>query len=155
MRGKILVMLRSLGGLVLVSACLSVLPHGALAEARETPRPLRYSVDDVAVNPTGAGAWTVSMVLSVTNTVTGERCDIKFVRPFQFHGGDGASDAGWTADTGFVDTANDAALVSLVNSTALGGGAVYAAQMRSPYATFASIAGYGEGAQCRGGSVDN
>jgi len=155
MRGTILVVLRGLRGLLLVCACLSVLPHGAPAEARDAPRPLRYSVDDVTVRPAGAGAWTVNMFLSVTDSVTGERCDIRFVRPFQFRGSDGAPDAGWTADKGVSDAASDAALVSLVNSTALGGGALYAAQMRSPYATFASIAGYGEGADCRGGYVDN
>ena len=143
-----------MGRFVLVSACLALLPHGAHALAWGATPAFLYNIEDVAVNPADAGKWTVNVVVSVTNTATGERCDIRFARPFRAHGTGLTLDMGRDAGADLTDSGSDAALVSLVSSTALGGGAPFPAHMRSARATPARLPGYGEGASCRGGDPD-
>ena len=147
--------LRRMGRLVFVAACLTMLPHGAHARALEATQSFRYNIEDVAVDRAGAGTWTVNVVLSVTNTVTGERCDIKFARPFRIDGTDLTTDSGWNRVADSSDAGSDSVLVSLVSSTALGGGAAFPAPMRNPQAAYAGFPGYAEGASCRAGGVDD
>ena len=145
--------LRSMGRCVVVAACLAMLPGGVLAQAWEATSLVRYDIEDVAVSPAGGGMWTVNVVLSVTNTVTGERCDITFARPFRLPGADSAPTGGWAAGADATDTGSDTVLVSLVSSTALGGGAALPVHPRNLQASYASLRGSAEGASCRGGQV--
>jgi hypothetical protein len=154
MRAKNWAALCGMARFVLVSACLALLPHGAHALAWEAKPALRYNIEDVAVNPAGVDTWTVDVVVSVTNTATGERCDIRFARPFRAHGAGLTPDTGRAAGADLTDSASDAALVSLVSSTALGGGMPFPAHLRSARAMHTRLPGYGEGASCRGGDPD-
>ena len=131
MLSKTRAMLRRIGHLVVVVACGALLPPAAHAEAWDATKFFRYNIENVAVKPAGTGSWKVKVIFSVINPVAHDTWDIHNAQPFRSAGAGLTLDIAGDPGTDFTSTGSANQFLSLVTTTALGGGSAIPVQVRN------------------------
>lgn len=91
----------------------------------------KYNIENVLVSMPMPGSWTVKVIFSISNPITGDVWDIKNALPYQSPGAALTLDIGWDAKTDFVNTGSVNALLSPVSTTGLGTAAALPVQVRN------------------------
>jgi len=130
--------LRMLGQCLLFAVVLATWSPKVFSQVWGAVDLFKYNIENVTVTPGAPGSWTVKVIFSVTNPLTGDTWDIKHAVPFQTPGGL-TLDIGWDpmTDSDFTNTGSANRLLSPVfpgltplGALALGTGAAMPVQVR-------------------------
>jgi OmcA/MtrC family decaheme c-type cytochrome len=126
-------MLGKLNRFLLLGLALAFLPPlpQARAQAWDATPYFRYNIENVTVTPAATGSWTVRVIFSVTNPVTGGAWNIKSDLPFTSSGASLTLDIGWDPATDFTNTGSTGTALAPLTGTALGAGAAIPVQVRN------------------------